>query len=158
MFENTIKVLNKFGELLVKEYKQSLVDNNVNTSKKTLYNSVTYLVENNNNTFEVKIELEDYWKDVENGRKSGEYVDFDVIKNWIKIKPIIPRPFRNGYLPTINHLTQLIQDKIYLKGIEPRPLFKQSLDKVFDEMSVELENAVIEDCSHIINIELLKIP
>ena len=104
MFENTIKVLNKFGELLVKEYKQSLVDNNVNTTKKTLYNSVTYLVENNNNTFEVKIELEDYWKYVEYGRKAGKFPPFNAIKEWIQIKPIIPRPY-NGKLPTLNQLT-----------------------------------------------------
>lgn len=157
MFENTIKVLNKFGELLVKEYKQSLVDNNVNTSKKTLYNSVTYLVENNNNTFEVKIELEDYWKYVEYGRKAGKFPPFNTIKEWIQIKPIIPRPY-NGKLPTLNQLTYLIQRKIGLDGIKPKNLLSNSIDDIFDEMSIELENAVIEDCSHIINIELLKIP
>lgn len=157
MFENTIKVLNKFGELLVKEYKQSLVDNNVNTSKKTLYNSVTYLVENNNNTFEVKIELEDYWKYVEYGRKAGKFPPFNAIKEWIQIKPIIPRPY-NGKLPTLNQLTYLIQRKIGLDGIKPKNLLSNSIDDIFDEMSIELENAVIEDCSHIINIELLKIP
>lgn len=157
MFENTIKVLNKFGELLVKEYKQSLVDNNVNTSKKTLYNSVTYLVENNNNTFEVKIELEDYWKYVEYGRKAGKFPPFNAIKEWVQIKPIIPRPY-NGKLPTLNQLTYLIQRKIGLDGIKPKNLLSNSIDDIFDEMSIELENAVIEDCSHIINIELLKIP
>lgn len=59
MFENTIKVLNDFGKFLVEEYKDNLILENVNASD-GLYNSVTYLVENNKQTLEVKLTLNDY--------------------------------------------------------------------------------------------------
>lgn len=158
MFENIIRVLNDFGKLLVEDYKDALVKNGVNTTQKTLYNSVSYFVEHNNTTFEVKLSLEDYWIYVEKGRKAGKFPPFNAIKKWVEIKPIIPRPFNNGKLPTINQLTYLIQRKIGLEGIEPRPLLTTTIDNLIDNMIVELQQALEQDCKKLINIELLQLP
>lgn len=143
-FKNTISVLNDFGKFLVEEYKDKLILNNVNASD-TLYNSVTYMVKNGNSVFEVQLSLEDYWKYVENGRKPGKWPPISAIEKWIEIKPIIPRPMKNGKLPTIQQLAFLISRKIGLEGIAPRPLLQQSIEEVWDIMREYLEEALAKD-------------
>lgn len=157
MFENLKAVLNDFGELLVKEYRDKLDKSGSNASHK-LSNTATYIVAYNNASFEVKLSLEEYWKYVEYGRKPGYFPPFDDIKKWIEIKPIIPRPFRNGYLPTINQLTCLIQDKIYKEGIQPKNLLNKSIEEVWYVMQEYIEDAIIKDCENEVMMELYKYP
>lgn len=145
MFDNVRKVLNEFGNLLVDTYRDKLTKEKVNASK-TLYNSISYIVEGDGANFIVKLKLEDYWRKVEEGTKpKEEWVSTQKLIEWIKIKPVIPRPFANGKLPTTKHLANLISRKIYFKGIKPRPLLQQSIDDVFDEIKERLEEALIKD-------------
>lgn len=143
-FKNTLSVLNDFGKFLVEEYKDRLILNNVNASD-TLYNSVTYMVKNGNNLFEVQLSLEDYWKYVENGRKPGKWPPIIAIAKWVEIKPVIPRPMKNGKLPTTQQLAFLISRKIGLEGIKPKPLLEQSVEEVWDVMKEYLEEALAKD-------------
>lgn len=144
MYENVKAVLNKFGKLLVEEYRNNLTEKNVNASK-TLFNSISYIVEGNGTNFVVKLKLEDYYKYVENGRKAGKFPPINKIEKWVEIKPVIPRPMANGKLPTTKQLAFLISRKIALEGIKPRPLLQQSIDEVFDEIKERLEEALIKD-------------
>lgn len=144
MFDNVRKVLNEFGKLLVDTYRDKLTNEKVNASK-TLYNSISYIVEGNGTNFVVKLKLEDYYKYVENGRKAGKFPPINKIEKWVEIKPVIPRPMANGKLPTTKQLAFLISRKIALEGIKPRPLLQQSIDEVFDEIKERLEEALIKD-------------
>lgn len=144
MFDNVRKVLNEFGKLLVDTYRDKLTNEKVNASK-TLFNSISYIVEGNGTTFVVKLKLEDYYKYVENGRKAGKFPPINKIEKWVEIKPVIPRPMANGKLPTTKQLAFLISRKIALEGIKPRPLLQQSIDEVFDEIKERLEEALIKD-------------
>ena len=144
MYENVKAVLNKFGKLLVEEYRNNLTEKNVNASK-TLFNSISYIVEGNGTNFVVKLKLEDYYKYVENGRKAGKFPPINKIEKWVEIKPVIQRPMANGKLPTKKQLSFLISRKIALEGIKPRPLLQQSIDEVFDEIKERLEEALIKD-------------
>lgn len=144
MYENVKNVLNKFGKLLVEEYRNNLTEKNVNASK-TLFNSVNYVVESKVKTFEVILHLEEHWKYVENGRKAGKFPPISAIEKWIEIKPVLPRPFANGKLPTTKQLAFLISRKIGLEGIAPKPLLQQSIDDVFKTMQEELEEALAKD-------------
>lgn len=144
MYENVKNVLNKFGKLLVEEYRNNLTEKNVNASK-TLFNSVNYVVESKVKTFEVILHLEEHWKYVENGRKAGKFPPISAIEKWIEIKPVLPRPFANGKLPTTKQLAFLIARKIGLEGIVPKPLLQQSIDDVFKTMQEELEEALMKD-------------
>lgn len=135
MFDNVRKVLNEFGKLLVDTYRDKLTNEKVNASK-TLYNSISYIVEGNGTTFVVKLKLEDYYKYVENGRKAGKFPPISAIEKWIDIKL---------KLPTTKQLTYLIARKIALEGIKPRPLLQQSIDEVFDEFKERLEEALTKD-------------
>lgn len=144
-FKNTISVLNDFGKFLVEEYKDKLILNDVNASD-TLYNSVKLLpIKVTNGYFEVQLSLEDYWKYVEKGRLPGKWPPIKAIKDWIEIKPIIPRPMKNGKLPTTQQLAFLISRKVGLEGIKPRPLLQQSVEEVWGVMKEYLEEALAKD-------------
>ena len=144
MYENVKAVLNKFGKLLVEEYRNNLTEKNVNASY-ALYNSISYVVESNVTNFEVTLNLEEHWKYIEKGRKAGKFPPINKIEKWVEIKPVIPRPMANGKLPTTKQLAFLISRKIALEGIKPRPLLQQSIDEVFDEIKERLEEALIKD-------------
>ena len=154
MFENLTSVLNDFGKFLVEEYKDNLILEDVNASD-SLYNSVTYMVEKNNTTYEVKLNLMHYWKYVENGRRAGgKFPPVSAIEKWIEVKPVLPRPMSNGKLPTNKQLAYLIARKISIDGIAPRPLLQQSVDEVWRSMQEFIAEALAKDMQKEINIEL----
>lgn len=142
-FTNVIKFLNDFGKELADKYKRNLVnDDAIDTSK--LLNSIKYIFNNNNTSFEISMEMAEYWKYVESGRKSGKFPPISAIREWVKVKPVIPRPY-NGKLPTENQLAFLIARSISKKGIRPRPIFNDSLDDVMRDFENGLEDAFTKD-------------
>ena len=154
MFENLTSVLNDFGKFLVEEYKDNLILEDVNASD-NLYNSVTYMVERNNKTFEVKLSLADYWVFVEKGRRAGgKFPPVSAIERWIEVKPVLPRPMSNGKLPTNKQLAYLIGRKIAIEGISPKPLLQRSVDDVWNNMREFISEALAKDLQKEINIEL----
>lgn len=144
MFENTYKVLNEYGNRLVELYKKELTEGNINASY-DLYNSVRSIFDDNGKSFEIKLELEDYWKYIENGRKAGKFPPIDAIEKWIEIKPVIPYPLKNGKLPTPPQLAYLIARKIGLEGIEPKPILQKSVDEIMEDIYKDIENALYKD-------------
>ena len=154
MFENLTSVLNDFGKILVEEYKDNLILEDVNASD-NLYNSVTYMVERNDKTFEVKLSLADYWVYVEKGRRAGgKFPPVSAIERWIEVKPVLPRPMSNGKLPTNKQLAYLIGRKIAIEGISPKPLLQRSVDDVWNNMREFISEALAKDLKKEINIEL----
>lgn len=154
MFENLTSVLNDFGKFLVEEYKDNLILEDVNASD-NLYNSVTYMVERNDKTFEVKLSLADYWAFVEKGRRAGgKFPPVSAIERWIEVKPVLPRPMSNGKLPTNKQLAYLIGRKIAIEGISPKPLLQRSVDDVWNNMREFIAEALAKDLQKEINIEL----
>ena len=85
--------------------------------------------------FEVYFTLQDYWKYVENGRKAGKFPPINAIKDWIQIKPVVPRAI-NGKVPTTDQLAYLISRKIATKGIEPKKLLKRALEASTDKIEL----------------------
>ena len=155
-FKNTIEVLNSFGRLLVEEYKDSLIRNEVNASDK-LFKSVKYLFNSDNRYLEIDLELENYYWYVENGRKAGKFPPIQKIEDWIKIKPVLPYKDKNGKLPTLNQLTYLIGRKIKEKGIQGKHLLQKSVDEIYKEIEDRLVDALSEDLHNAVEIELLSL-
>lgn len=155
-FKNTIEVLNSFGRLLVEDYKDSLIRNEVNASDK-LFNSVKYLFKSDNRYLEIDLELENYYWYVENGRKAGKFPPIQKIEDWIKIKPVLPYKNKNGKLPTLNQLTYLIGRKIKEKGIQGKHLLQKSVDEIYKEIEDRLVDALSEDLHNTVEIELLSL-
>ena len=100
------------------------------------------------------MELADYWKYVENGRKAGKWPPISAIAKWIEIKPVLPRPMDNGKLPTTQQLAFLISRKIGLEGIAPRPLLQKSVDNVWDVFEEYIAEAFAKDLENDIEITL----
>lgn len=153
-FKHTIEVLNKYGQLLVEEYKSRLDSENITASSK-LKNSVKYILNVNDADIELNLSLAHYWKYVDNGRKAGKWPPIDKIIEWIKVKPIIPDN-RFGRLPTEKQLAYLIGRKIYEKGIEPKHTLHNSINDIMDTIFMdELEAAITQDIDEMVEVEIL---
>lgn len=139
-WEHLTEVLNRYGELLAVRYKSYVPE-----ASGKLVQSVKYEFKHNDRIYEVGLWLEDYWKYVEYGRKAGKFPPIDKIKEWISVKPVIPRPMKNGKLPTINQLAFLIARKIASEGIEPKNILKRTVEEVNNEMLMSIKMAIMED-------------
>lgn len=144
-FPNLTRVLNEYGQSLVENYKAALGAESINASGE-LANSVKYIIEDKvKGRFEVKLELLEYWKYVEYGRKAGKMPPISAIKQWIEVKPIIPRPNKNGKLPTINQLAYLISRKIGLEGTKGRGVLGERIENANRVFWEDIEDAILKD-------------
>lgn len=142
-FKNVIQFLNDFGKELADKNKRNLVNDDAVASGKLL-NSIRYIFNKNNTSFEISMEMAEYWKYVENGRKSGKFPPISAIREWVNVKRVIPRPY-NGKLPTENQLAFLIARSISKKGIKPKPIFNDTLDDAMNDFENGLEDAFTKD-------------
>lgn len=153
MFEKLNQVLNELGEEIIKVYQYKLQQNEVNASH-ILSSTLDYLVDVNGNKYDVYVDLQEYWYYVEYGREKGKWPKIDSIKEWIKVKPIIP--FKTGgSLPSLNQLTYLISRSIKENGIEGKHLLFNSVDEVWDMYEGKIERAIEEDMVRIIENNLV---
>lgn len=114
-----------------------------------LVNSIRGIVKQNGKYIVISIQLEDYWKYIENGTKP-HWPPVDAIKKWISVKHVLPRPLKNGKLPTTNQLAYLIGRKISKVGTKAKPFLKPTITdfdlvgKIYNEV-VDLLNKQLED-------------
>lgn len=150
MFENLAAELKLWGELLASEYKDKLANEGINASGR-LSNSIQVLFNNNGNIYEVSLQLEDYWKYIEGGRgitkNNGDGELRRAILEWIRVKPIIPRPY-NGKLPTENQLAYLISRKIHRLGYEGKEPLKRTIEENRDAIYRDIEIALQKDLNN----------
>lgn len=146
-FEHLKAVLERYAIDVKDKYQQNLASDNA-TASGVLINSVKYILDFRENMFEVSLSLADYWKYVEYGRKAGgKFPPPSAIRKWIEVKPILPRPMKNGNLPTLNQLTYLISRKIAEKGIRPRGILEKSLEEINREYEEKISEALTQDLS-----------
>ena len=91
-----------------------------------------WVAEYNGNLFELHFNLPDYWQYAENGRRPGKFPPPDAILKWIQVKRLLPRPGREGKLPSTNQLVYLISRKIALQGTTGKHLLQQTIDGTDD--------------------------
>ena len=151
VFTNLTQALYEYGEQVRDMYKKKLLDADAKASGK-LINSVKAFVAYRGIEFEVFLELEDYWKYVEQGiQPAGKYKNpgwkaYPFILKWIQVKPVLPTPDKKtGELPTEKQLAFLITNKIVNKGIDRRPLLADSIEAVNRYYMKELEEAIQKD-------------
>ena len=92
-----------------------------------LYN-FKWTTEWKDNLFELYFELPQYFQFAENGRRPGKFPPPDAILKWVQFKRLVPRPGRDGKVPSTNQLVYLISRKIATKGTEGKHLFEKTLD------------------------------
>lgn len=139
-FKNLKQYLNTLGNQLVDNYRNNLSAKGVNATGK-LGNTLKFKVTKDSTSYYVDLYLEDYWKYVENGRAAGKFPPITSIRDWIRVKPIIPNVY-NGKLPTIDDLTYLIRRKIGTRGIPGKHILRDSLE----ELNIDrIEEALTKD-------------
>lgn len=139
-------VLSVYGEKVKETYRGYLDSEGVNASR-SLSDTISVNLDVSGNIYEVSLLLKEYWKWIEGGRppthNDGNGELRRSILKWIRVKPVIPRPF-NGKLPTEKQLAYLISRKIHMYGYSGKGLLKKSLDD--NERFIEdIENAMVED-------------
>ena len=142
-FPKVAEVLGRYGAEFIELYKLNLVQSGRPASGK-LAESLSYHVNLGTNVYAVDISLLEYWKYIENGTHP-HFPPVSAIRDWIRVKPVIPRPFENGKLPTESQLAFLIARKISRVGTEGINDFQRANDEVFARMEMSLAEAVTED-------------
>lgn len=142
-FPKVAEVLERYGAEFIELYKLNLVQSGRPASGK-LAESLSYHVSLGTNVYAVDISLLEYWKYIENGTRP-HFPPVSAIREWIRVKPVIPRPFENGKLPTESQLAFLIARKISRVGTEGINDFERANDEVFARMEMSLAEAVTED-------------
>lgn len=142
-FPKTSEVLERYGREFIELYKLNLA-NSGRTASGGLVDSLRYNVVLDNTTFAVDITLRDYWKYIEDGTRP-HWPPVSAIRQWIDIKPVIPRPFDNGKLPSPDQLAFLIARKISNEGTRGINDFERANNELFEQMQMSIAEAVTED-------------
>ena len=145
-FSRTEALLNSFAQTIVNRYKDKISE----YSSGKLYKTIDYSITSQNDSYLVTINLEEYWKYIEKGRRAGAKMPpLSAIEKWIKVRKIIPRPvtLKSGKqrVPTVQQLAYVIARSISRNGIAPRPFMRESIDQTIDDFKSKLTAAVRDD-------------
>ena len=145
-FSRTEALLNSFGNTLISRYREHISE----YASGKLYKTIDYTITSKSDSYLVTINLEDYWKFIEKGRRPGAKMPpVSAIENWIKIRKIIPRPvtLKSGKqrVPTVQQLAYVIARSIARKGIAARPFMRESIEDTMKDFKSKLSAAVRED-------------
>lgn len=148
-FPNVERVLKAYADSAGDTYRSYMRLGGKDASGK-LSQSAKAVVRVDGSNYQVVMQLEEYWKYVEGGRRAGKFPPPDVIRKWIEIKPVIPRPMKNGKLPTLNQLAYLIGRKIATKGITPSPVLELTVEDLNERFMGELKEALAQDLGYML--------
>lgn len=109
-----------------------------------LMSTVRAEVEVNGTRYAAVLYLQDYWKYVEEGIEP-HWPPRQAILDWIKIKPVIPRPDDKGRIPTPKQLAFLISRKISREGTEGSHDLQTAEDAVIPMWEERLLDALQRD-------------
>ena len=137
-------VMEEMAIAIRNEYQDNLIRND-RIASGDLLNNIEYEITRGDFTVTIYVKMRDYWYYVENGRKAGKWPPIDNILNWIKIKPVLPRPNAEGKLPTPQQLAFLIARKIGEEGTEGTQDLRKATDTIWDTFEDRLYEAIDED-------------
>lgn len=143
-FPNLERVLQEYGLEVQDKYKERLLNDDKKASGKLL-DSVRYIYTFNDRKYEISLNLASYWRYVEYGRRAGKFPPPDKILEWIRVKPVLPRPMANGKLPTEKQLAYLIGRKIAREGIEAGNQLQETLEDVNNRYLIKIYEAIDKD-------------
>lgn len=145
--------IKQISEQVLELYRERLEEGNINASGK-LSKTAQTIVEFDGRHLLVYLELEDYWKYVEYGRRAGKMPPIDAIAEWIKIKPVIPQPI-NGKVPDTRQLAFLISRKIGREGIEGRyPIEKITTGSALNDIIKAIKDDIAKQLNEQLNKDL----
>lgn len=137
-------VMEEMAIAIRNEYQDNLIRND-RIASGDLLNNIEYEVTRGDFTYTIYVKMKDYWYYVENGRKAGKWPPIQNILDWIKIKPVLPRPNAKGKLPTPQQLAFLIARKIGEEGTEGTQDLRKATDTIWDTFEDRLYEAIDAD-------------
>lgn len=137
-------VMEEMAIAIRNEYQDNLIRND-RIASGDLLNNIEYEVTRGDFTYTIYVKMKEYWYYVENGRKAGKWPPIQNILDWIKIKPVLPRPNAEGKLPTPQQLAFLIARKIGEEGTEGTQDLRKATDTIWDTFEDRLYEAIDED-------------
>ena len=137
-------VMEEMAIAIRNEYQDNLIRND-RIASGDLLNNIEYEITRGDFTYTIYVKMRDYWYFVENGRKAGKWPPIQNILDWIKIKPVLPRPNAEGKLPTPQQLAFLIARKIGEEGTEGTQDLRKATDTIWDTFEDRLYEAIDED-------------
>ena len=160
--DNVMATLQEYAQEVRNLYQDKLIEGDRISSGKLL-NSVEYQVVDNGREYLVQLSLEEYWKYLEYGI-SGKEKNTDRpfghtgwgalphILEWVQVKPVLPRPDRNGKLPSQKSLAYLITRSIVHNGTMPGGELKDTLDEVNARYKDKLIYSLRKDTENILKV------
>lgn len=139
--------IEKLAERIADAYRTVLTEKGIDASGElgqTAKTSVTL----NGNRLIISLNLNDYWKYVEYGRRPGKRPPASAIEEWIRIKPVIPDA-QGGRIPTTKQLAFLISRKIGNEGIPAkRPLEATVYSDAIEDIIRDIKNEIIKQLNN----------
>ena len=154
-FSNLQIALNSFIEDFINTYKGLLIRDNKKASGNLISSLKPVSIEFTNNKLAASISLAAYWKYVEYGRRPGKFPPMNKILDWIKIKPVIPRPINTLKPPTEKQLAFLISRKIARDGIKAGNQFTEALKLTWAKYEKQISDAISKDLNEAIDLVTL---
>ena len=138
------QVLEELGREVAEQYKNNLRESGHATQPDHLINTITTAVVVDDKAYRVTMQLNDYWKYLENGTPP-HWPPVDAIRSWIDYKPVLPRPGKDGRIPSPNQLAFLIGRKIAREGTEGTHDFEEARDETVARWEQRIREALVED-------------
>lgn len=148
VWDNTRAVLEEYAKHIVQRYRENLAQGGRDASRK-LSDTVSAEVVVGETVVSVELTLQDYWYYVDNGRKAGKMPPISKIEQWVRVKPIEPRPFgKSGkQTPSPRQVAYLIARKIGREGTKGTQDLKNASENTYSTFKARLEQALAEDVS-----------
>ena len=154
MWEKTYEVLKEYAIELRNTLQDSYItDDRIATGD--LLNSVEYIIEKDDRQIEVSLQLKEWWKYVEEDTKP-HFPPPDAMLNYIKAKPILPKPDRNGKLPTPNQLAYLIGRKISEVGTTGTHNVRDTVRLMNERYEEKIGQAISEDINNELDVIIIQ--
>lgn len=154
MWEKTYEVLKEYAIELRNTLQDSYItDDRIATGD--LLNSVEYIIEKDDRQIEVSLQLEEWWKYVEEDTKP-HFPPPDAMLNYIKAKPVLPKPDRNGKLPTPNQLAYLIGRKISEVGTTGTHNVRDTVRLINERYEEKIGQAISEDINNELDVIIIQ--
>ena len=154
MWEKTYEVLKEYAI----ELRNTLQDSYINDDRIAtgdLLNSVEYIIEKDDRQIEVSLQLEEWWKYVEEDTKP-HFPPPDAMLNYIKAKPILPKPDKNGKLPTPNQFAYLIGRKISEVGTTGTHNVRDTVRLMNERYEEKIGQAISEDINNELDVIIIQ--
>lgn len=146
-FENTYKVLQDYAEAVKQAYRENLAQGR--NASKNLSDTITARVDVQDTSFDVVLNMAEYWKYIEHGTRP-HFPPISAILKWVQVKPVVPRPDANGKIPGERSLAYLIARKISRVGTGGKPDLQEASEKTFSEFHDTLVSAMAQDATRMV--------